>query len=203
MSDPIQHVADLGPQDDLESLAYTALFLLRGNLPWKPRPRLESGLLGQEIVRLMKLGCSGPALSTGFPDEFGEMLTYSRSLEFNQIPDYAKLRSSFASLAEKIGCSLNGPLDWEPCYPKTTNPLSAEPEISALIPDEDGDGDRDDTRGEDSYFGQDIDMWDHRQGERDKNLTFPAWQETELDSHIPLITEVQGGSQCMGECCEI
>ncbi|KAK0233855.1 hypothetical protein IW262DRAFT_1332898 [Armillaria fumosa] len=46
---------DLAPRDDLEPLVYIALFLLRGQLPWKPRPRTEILLRSQEIIRQMKL----------------------------------------------------------------------------------------------------------------------------------------------------
>ncbi|RDB25721.1 Casein kinase I hhp1 [Hypsizygus marmoreus] len=181
---------DLAPRDDIESLAFIALFLLRGSLPWKPRPHLESLVHSQEIVRLMKLGCPGPILSTGFPNEFGELLTYSRSLEFGQLPDHGAVRSSFAGLTEIMGYSPNsGPLDWTPCYLKSTNPILDEPEVS--IPDEDDeDGDSGDDLGEDSYYGMDLDMWE-RQGERDKDVTLPAKLEAELDSITPLIIEVQ------------
>jgi hypothetical protein len=182
----IQHVVDLAPRDDIESLALIALFLLRGKLPWKPRPRLESQLRSQEVVQHMKLGCSGLILSTGFPNEFGEMLTYSRSLKFDQLPDYRAVRCSFASLAERLGYSRDsGPLDWTPCYPKTSNFI---PEV--LIPDEEDDDDSDNDLGEDSYYGMDIDIWE-RQGERDKDVTLSAKQEAELDSITPLIVEVK------------
>jgi hypothetical protein len=136
----------------------------------------------------MKLGSSGLILSTGFPNEFGEMLTYSRSLKFNQLPDYGTVRCSFASLAERLGYSADsGPLNWTPCYPKTTNLI---PKV--LIPDEEepeGD-DSDDDLGEDSYYGMDIDIWE-RQGERDKDVTLSAKEEADLDSITPLIVEVQ------------
>ncbi|KAF8067461.1 putative casein kinase-1 hhp1 [Lyophyllum atratum] len=183
---------DLAPRDDIESLALIALFLLRGNLPWKPRPRLESQLRSQEVVRLMKLGCSGPILSAGFPSEFGEVLTYSRSLEFDQLPDYEAVRRSFVGLAERLGYSPDsGPLNWTPRYPKTTNLILDEPEV--FIPDEeDDDDDSGDDLGEDSYDGMDIDIWD-RHGERDKDVTLAGteMQEAELDSIIPLIVAVQ------------
>ncbi len=79
---------DLTPPDDLESLAYIALSLLHGHLPWKPRPHLDPDVRSQEIVRLMKSSCSGKDLSSGFPVEFGDLLDYSRSLDFDHLPDY-------------------------------------------------------------------------------------------------------------------
>jgi hypothetical protein len=129
----------------------------------------------------MKLGCSGAILSTGFPNEFGEVLTYSRSLKFDQLPDYKAVRGSFASMGYYPD---SGPLDWTPCHPKlTTNLIIDEPEV--LIPDEEDDDDCDDDLGEDSYCGMDIDIWE-RQGERDKDVTLPA----ELDSITPMIVTV-------------
>jgi len=71
--------------------------------PWKPRPRLESRLHSQEIVRLMKFGCSGPTLSIAFPNEFGKVLNDYRSLNFDQLPNYGAIRRLFASLAERMG----------------------------------------------------------------------------------------------------
>jgi hypothetical protein len=168
-----------------------ALFLLRGNLPWKPRPRLESQLRSQEVVQLMKLGCPGPILSTGFPNEFGEVLTYSRSLKFDQLPDHGAVRRSFASLAEWLGYFPDsGPLNWTPCYPKTTKLI-----LEVVIPDEkeeeeDDDDDGGGDLGDDSYYGMDIDIWE-RQGERDKDVTLSAKHGADLDSITPLIVEVQ------------
>ncbi|KAK0450559.1 putative casein kinase-1 hhp1 [Desarmillaria tabescens] len=179
---------DLAPRDDLESLAYIALFLLRGNLPWKPRPREESQLRSQEIIRQMKSSCSSKDLSEGLPVEFGDLLDYSRSLDFNQLPDYGMLRRSFATLVDE---SSDGRLDWTPCHSQIGKFLLDEPKVEIPHEDEDDDGDdRSDDRGEDSYFGMDIDMWDSRQGERDKDLTLLAEQEADLDSCTPVIAEV-------------
>ncbi len=182
---------ELAPRDDIESLALVALFLLRGNLPWKPRPRLESPLHSQEIVHRMKRFCSGPILSFGFPNEFGKLLTDSRSLNFDQLPDHASVRRSFASLAERMGYTPDSrPLDWTPCYPQISTFILDEPEVS--IPDEDkGKGeDRGNYLGEDSYYGMDLDSWE-RHGERGEDVTLPAQQEAELDNITPLIVEVE------------
>ena len=185
------NTTDLAPRDDIESLAFIALHLLRGNLPWKPRPHLESQLRSQEVVRILKSGCTGPDLSVDFPSEFGELLTYSRSLAYDQLPDHGKCMASFVDLANRMGYSLSdGPLDWTPCYPKVTRLVLEEPTVSTPDEDDDEDSDDDDDLGEDSYFGLDIDIW-NRQGDRDKDLTLPAEQEADLDNIIPSIEEVE------------
>jgi len=131
----------------------------------------------------MKIAYPDPVLSIGFPENFGQMLNYSRSLYFNEIPDYLTLRHAFANLAERMGYSLDSaPLDWTPCYPQITNIILDEPIVSISGEDEDDcDGYN---LGEDSYCAWDISMWE-QQGERDKDVTLPAQQEADLDNIIP------------------
>ena len=76
-------------------------------------------------------------MSTGLPDEFGHLLTHSRSLDIDQLPDYAATTHSFKSLAERMRYlpDSNGPLDWTPCYHEIRNVVIEEPEVS--ISDED------------------------------------------------------------------
>jgi hypothetical protein len=178
-------VPDLAPRDDIESLAFIAFFLLRGNLPWKPRPRQESQLVSQEIVRLMKMNCQVSMLSTGFPDDFGDVLTWSRSLEFGQLPDYKSVRHSFALLATTMHLSLTyETLDWTPCPSKSPIPPAVP-----TVPTPKGD-DKHHNLGKDSYCEWDVDIWS-RQGEREKDLTLPAKQKEKLDRITPRIVEVQ------------
>ncbi|CAA7270755.1 unnamed protein product [Cyclocybe aegerita] len=181
---------DLAPRDDIESLAYTALFLLRGVLPWKPHPRLEFLLRSQEIVRLLKSRLSGNDLATGLPKEFGDLFMYSRSLDFDQLPAYDIMRDSFTSLAESKGYHMSGPLDWTHCTTQGDGSMRSieEPEVS--IDDDQADSYDSDSLGEDSYIGEDIDMWDNRQGERDQDLTLPAEQEETLNGITGVIVEV-------------
>ncbi|PBK77698.1 kinase-like protein [Armillaria solidipes] len=178
---------DLAPRDDLESLSYTALFLLRGHLPWDPRPRKEFQLRSQEIVRLLKASCSGKDLSAGFPVDFGDLLDYSRSLDFDQLPDYGISRPLFANWAEGIS---DGPLDWTPRDTHTPTYVLDDPQLE-ISEDEDGDdADYYAFLAEDSYCEMDLDMWDSRQGERDQELTLSVEQEVYLDSCTPLIAQV-------------
>ncbi|EIM89246.1 kinase-like protein, partial [Stereum hirsutum FP-91666 SS1] len=78
----------LSARDDFESLAHVALDLLRGDLPWGYRPWLEPRRIAQEEVRASKRSHTAESLGAGFPPEFSSLLTYSRSLRFNQLPDY-------------------------------------------------------------------------------------------------------------------
>ncbi|PBK65319.1 kinase-like protein [Armillaria solidipes] len=180
---------DLAPREDLESLAYIALFLIRGHFPWKPRPRLESQLRSQEIIWIMKSSCSGKDLSSGFPVEVGDLLDYSCPLDFNQLPDYETSRRIFAGLTEGIS---DGPLDWSPCDSQTTTCVSDERQLNIPGLDEDDDPDDDDYAfvGENSNFEMDISMWE-RQREWDEDLSLPIEREVYLDSCTPPIVQVR------------
>ena len=89
---------------------------------------------------------------------------------------------------------MRGPLNWRPhkrqCYLQLdeANVLILDGEYTNKKYDA-----KLDFRPEDSYYGWDIDMWDHRQGERDKELTLPEEQRSKLELRsilVPAITEV-------------
>ncbi|CCA69722.1 probable casein kinase-1 hhp1 [Serendipita indica DSM 11827] len=181
---------DLRPRDDLESLAYTAINLLRGSLPWDNRPRLEADDRSQEVVRILKERASPAALSDGFPSAFGELIAYSRGLSYDQLPDYAYLRSLFSRLDLSGKDVDSAALDWTPCtVPKWPTSLTLEPELDFQ---ENEDFDRDDGERplKNSYDEWDFEWWDYRQAERYKELTFPATVGEELDGCVPAITYV-------------
>ncbi len=136
----------------------------------------------------MKSSCSGKELSSGFPVELGDLLDYSRFIDFDQLPDDLSLRRLFAALDEGIS---DGPLDWTSCDPQTTTCILDDPQLDIPGLDQDSDPDDDDYAFavEDSYFEMDISIWE-RQRERDKDLTLPIEQEVYLDSCTPLIVQV-------------
>ncbi|CAE6444560.1 unnamed protein product [Rhizoctonia solani] len=75
-------------RDDLESLAYTFLFLLRGNLPWSDYT--VNGTVYAQIrqVREQKRRRTGSDLAVGLPIEFGELVEYARFLPAHEMPNY-------------------------------------------------------------------------------------------------------------------
>ncbi|KAK2460496.1 hypothetical protein APHAL10511_007502 [Amanita phalloides] len=183
---------DLGPRDDLASLAYSTLFLLRGNLPWRTSgPHNESMKKSMQRVRASKAAASGDQLGASFSAQFGYLLDYSRGLDYDQMPDYAELKRQFASLVG--GKDPEGPLDSisvgisisEEHYGSEIAHIEDDTESDG---DDDGDDDEEENF-ENSYFNWDIGDWDI-QGARDLSLTLPIELVELADSNIPQIVEV-------------
>eukprot|EP00271_Cylindrocystis_brebissonii_P002201 TRINITY_DN1260_c0_g1_i1.p1 TRINITY_DN1260_c0_g1~~TRINITY_DN1260_c0_g1_i1.p1 ORF type:complete len:901 (-),score=190.50 TRINITY_DN1260_c0_g1_i1:111-2813(-) len=81
-------------RDDLESLAYTLLFLLRGRLPWQ-------GYQGDNknfLVCKRKMGTSPEALCAFCPAPFRLFLEHVLNLKYDEEPDHGKLISLFDEL---------------------------------------------------------------------------------------------------------
>jgi serine/threonine protein kinase len=76
-------------RDDLESLSYTIIYLVRGDLPWAH----VSALGDHEAVLRKKTQVTVEELCEGLPTPFYEFIIHIRSLGFDQKPDYQHLRS--------------------------------------------------------------------------------------------------------------
>ncbi|OMO90069.1 hypothetical protein CCACVL1_07523 [Corchorus capsularis] len=78
-------------RDDLESLAYTLIFLLRGKLPWQ-------GYMGENkgfLVCKKKMATSPEMLCYLCPPPFQQFLEIVTNMKFDEEPNYAKLISLF------------------------------------------------------------------------------------------------------------
>jgi serine/threonine protein kinase len=73
-------------RDDLESLAYVWLWLLKGKLPWSVPGAT------QESICLAKAKAAPERLFEGFPSGFSIYLSKVRGYRFVDTPDYAGLR---------------------------------------------------------------------------------------------------------------
>ncbi|KAF9661173.1 hypothetical protein SADUNF_Sadunf19G0040100 [Salix dunnii] len=83
-------------RDDLESLAYTLIFLIKGRLPWQ-------GYQGDNksfLVCKKKMGTSPELMCCFCPAPFKQFLEAVTNMKFDEEPDYSKLISFFESLIE-------------------------------------------------------------------------------------------------------
>ncbi|KAL2338033.1 hypothetical protein Fmac_012479 [Flemingia macrophylla] len=78
-------------RDDLESLAYTLIFLLRGRLPWQGFQGENKGFL----VCKKKMGTSPESLCCFCPLPFKQFVEHVVNLKFDEEPNYAKYISLF------------------------------------------------------------------------------------------------------------
>uniref|UniRef100_A0A2P2JVW2 non-specific serine/threonine protein kinase n=1 Tax=Rhizophora mucronata TaxID=61149 RepID=A0A2P2JVW2_RHIMU len=87
-------------RDDLESLAYTLIFLLRGRLPWQGYQGENKGFL----VCKKKMSTSPDSLCCLCPQPFKQFVEYVVNLKFDEEPNYAKCISLFDGI---VGPNLN------------------------------------------------------------------------------------------------
>lgn len=111
-------------RDDMESLAYTFIYLLRGSLPWRkvkysPSEReaatRDPKLLWDKTLasKLAAESSSAPStLTAGLPKEFEVFYRYTRDLAFDETPDYQWCRDLFRGLAKRRRIEYDGEFDW-------------------------------------------------------------------------------------------
>ena len=89
-------------RDDLESAGYVLMYFLRGSLPWQGIPGKNKDERYKKILQ-KKIDTSAEELCQDFPEEFEKYVEYTRNLEYEEEPDYDKLRDYFIRVLEKKG----------------------------------------------------------------------------------------------------
>ena len=77
-------------RDDLESLGYTLVYLIKGALPWQTFLNENSNSFNNTLLQ-KKESIPVDELCHGIPKEFSFYLRYVRNLKFEDIPDYKYL----------------------------------------------------------------------------------------------------------------
>ncbi|OLL24435.1 Casein kinase I hhp1 [Neolecta irregularis DAH-3] len=122
-------------RDDLESLGYVMMYFCRGSLPWQG---LKAATKKQKYDRIMEKKMTTPteSLCRGFPNEFSIYLNYTRSLRFDDKPDYSYLRKLFRDLFVREGFQYDYVFDWTIFkYNQQGKDTKVEPEVE---PEEQG-----------------------------------------------------------------
>ena len=87
-------------RDDLESAGYVLMYFLRGALPWQGIPGKTKDERYKKILQKKK-DTSAQELCEGFPEEFEKYIEYTRNMEYEEEPDYDRLRDYFIEVSEK------------------------------------------------------------------------------------------------------
>ena len=112
---------EVSRRDDFESAAYMFIYLMKGFLPWE----LIKGKTKYERYRKiyeMKLASNPEELCENLPREIMIFFLYSKSLDFEQEPNYKYCYSLFNNALKKIGYSNDLMFSWIK-DPKTKNKI--------------------------------------------------------------------------------
>jgi casein kinase 1 len=115
---------DQFPKDDLESLGYVWVYLLKGDLPWMGQDPL---LLEDKVERICELKerITIESLCDGLPDEFIQFFHSVRGLQPDEVPPYSVYRQAFRDLFLEKGYVY----DCDYCW-KEKLPILASPTVS-------------------------------------------------------------------------
>lgn len=98
-------------RDDIEAMGYVFMYFLRGSLPWQGLP---ANTKREKYERIMerKMSTTVEALCRNFPVEFSTYLNYSKSLRFEDKPDYAYLKRLFKDVMYRDNYQYDFVYDW-------------------------------------------------------------------------------------------
>ncbi|CAD8044331.1 unnamed protein product [Paramecium primaurelia] len=102
---------ELSRKDDLESLGYVFIYLLRGNLPWQ-NITSTSDKEKTKLVGKLKMELELKDLCKGLPIEFYRYMDYVYKLKFASTPDYKYLLGLFQRIAQQNNINFDRKFDW-------------------------------------------------------------------------------------------
>ena len=98
-------------RDDLESIGYIIMYFIRGSLPWQGLKINRKDDRYKKICE-KKRETSAKDLCSGFPSEFESFVSYTRNLQFTEVPNYNRLRNLLKTVIQKSGFSIDFYYDW-------------------------------------------------------------------------------------------
>jgi serine/threonine protein kinase len=103
-------------RDDLESLCYVLIYLLKGQLPWQG---LQARTRKEKYDRIMEVKMNTPlnVLCADLPDEFEQFLQSCRTLRFTDAPDYEHLKHLLREAFSRSSYVQDFVYDWSTIRP--------------------------------------------------------------------------------------
>jgi len=99
-------------RDDLESVGYILVYLLKGKLPWMGIKCMDKNEKIKKIC-IRKIETSSSDLCAGLPKEFVEYFDYCNDLEYEQKPDYTFLKNLFLKVLRNEKEKFDYIYDWD------------------------------------------------------------------------------------------
>ena len=98
-------------RDDLESMGYSLMYLLRGNLPWQ---NLKVKSKSEKYLKILnkKKEISSKELGKNFPIEFAEILDCFKKLGYTEDPDYELYNKKLLTVLDKEKLKFDFIYDW-------------------------------------------------------------------------------------------
>lgn len=98
-------------RDDLESIGYVILYLIRGSLPWQGLKCKDKTDKYQKIKE-MKMEYTPEKLCKGLPTEFARYIEFVRNLAYEDEPEYKKYINMFTELFKSKDFENDYLYDW-------------------------------------------------------------------------------------------
>ena len=102
---------ELSRRDDMESIGYLFIYLLKGSLPWQGL-KIKQKSEKFSKIREIKMTIGSDKLCEGLPDEFREYIDLVKNLEFEEEPDYDRYTNIFNELFKKKEYTKDYLYDW-------------------------------------------------------------------------------------------
>ena len=99
-------------RDDLEAIGYVLVYFLLGRLPWQGMLNKNKDERYMKIMEI-KRDTDPHDLCKGLPVQFEKYISYTRSLEYEQDPDYSMLKQLFLKVLNDEGLSFDHYYDWD------------------------------------------------------------------------------------------
>jgi serine/threonine protein kinase len=98
-------------RDDIESIGYVLMYLLRGILPWMSMKAKDTKTKYKMIME-KKISTPAEFLTKGFPNELALFINYAKGLKFEEKPDYKYLKGLLTTARKNNKIEMDGVYDW-------------------------------------------------------------------------------------------
>ena len=123
---------EISRKDDLESLGFVSVFLLKGVLPWQNLNVSEKEK--NKKVGDMKQSLTPDKLCDDLPEEFKHYFNYLKSLKFSEEPDYNFLRRLLLDISKAHKFTIDSEFDWSRPLKLAVKPQRSDAKKNTFTP---------------------------------------------------------------------